>query len=312
MKIPANRTWTNIQDSDVYGSLNGSFGLDLNTNKGSTRLWPRMVVGTDDITDLGVPVGFERFNSGGAGFWTVAGGYVFKSASVDASAVFVKDAQSGTPNNVCSSDTADIRFFRSANKLVVTSENDIYYNSGSSAWSDVTGTPLTGGSVHMMTEFDEHMYITEEMKKIWSVDTSMTLATTGTRTFKLDTYTSSNIGLFITTIERTSDKIWIFTVNGAVGQVGRVFTWDGVTQDTPDTEEGYILDSAGVMAAVIIADVPFIINTEGRFQNFNGGTFVDLPNGKLPIRNDKYLKNTISTINNRWIHPKKWADCSAR
>lgn len=94
IRLPKNKTWTKDQDSDSIGSLVSTFNIDVTTNKGDTRVSPRMKIGTDDIADLGVATNFIRFNSTSLGFWTTAGSYVFKTTSVDASAAFAKDAQS--------------------------------------------------------------------------------------------------------------------------------------------------------------------------------------------------------------------------
>lgn len=304
MRIPGQSGWRKNQDSDAEGSFIGGMNLDLTTNKPHIRVSPRMKIGTDDIANLGVAVGFERFNSTAAGFWTVAGARVFKTTSEDASAAFVQDAQTGTPT-ACSSDTSDIMFFRKASMLVVTTQADIYYNAGAGSWSDVTGTPLTSGTLHMMTQYGNRGYVTEEYKRIWSFNTSMVLESTpgNPNTFELDTYNSNNVGLFFSKIMGASNTIWLFTINAAVGQPARVFTWDGVTANTPTNSQGYILDSGGVWAAVLVNDTPYIINTEARLQVLSAQTFVDVPNGRLPFDTKKFLKNAFASVNTRPVHP---------
>ncbi len=305
MQIPLNGQWTQNPDSDRDGTLKSSFNLDLSTNKKHTRVSPRMKITTDGISNLGTAVGFSRFNNGGGenGFFTVAGDRVFCTTSVDPSAVFA--ASSGTATSH-SSDSADIKFFRAANKLVTSMETTFSSSSGS-GWSTVAGPNLNAGTPHMMTEYGNKLYCTDNYKYIISLDTALTvtLATVSTtaNTFTLNTLSTSNIGLCFSQILAAPSTIWLFTINFAIGLPARVFTWDGVTASTPSNSQGYVLDSGGVLAAILIGDTPYIMNTEARLQYFNGGTFIDVPNGRLPINRNKYLKNSFSSRNDRWIHP---------
>lgn len=301
MQLPVNGKWTQNPDSDRDGSLKSSFNLDLNTNKKHTRVSPRMIITTDGISNLGTAVGFSRFNGGSGenGFFTVAGDRVFSSNAVDASATFAASSGSATTH---SSDTADIKFFGAANKLVTSMQTTFQSNNGS-GWTAVSGTNLTSGTPHMMTEYGNRMYCTDDFKKVISLDTSMNTTLSGTYTFTLNSLSSSNVGLAFSQILGAKSAIWLFTINYALGLPARVFLWDGVTDSTPLNSQGYILDSGGVWCAILINDTPYIINTEGRLQYFAGETFVDVENGRLPIDKNKFLKNSFSGVNNRPIHP---------
>lgn len=309
MKIPYNNKWTQESDSDVASSvtlnntLNTSFNLDLSTNKGATRISPRTTITTDDITNLGIASGFIRFNAGTAGFYTIAGDRIFNTAGIDPSLAF---ADSSTGNTGGSSDTSDIIHFKKANMLVASqggsSSSLVYYNG---SWNSYSTLSMTGGTVHMMCEFDERLYVTENYKKIYSVNSSIAdPATSGTNTFSLGTLDANNVGLRLVDILSTSDRIWILTATSQYGSPAIIYDWDGVTADTPNTEEGYILDSSAVMCGIVKDDTLYIINAEAELLVFNGGTFVRVNNGKLPVNPSKYLKNTFSSVNNRWIHPR--------
>lgn len=299
--LPGANGWTKNQDSDKYGSFIGGMNLDLTTNKPHLRISPRMKITTDDIANLGVAVGFERFNlgSGHSGFVTIAGDRFFDNSSSDASATFAATAASLTS---FSSDTADIMFFRKANKLVGSAQATLQWHDGSN-FSDA-GT-LGSGTVHMMTQYGLRGYVTDSFKSVLSFNTSLSLtAASNPNTFTLDTYSSNNVGLFFSDILGASNTIWLFTINGAIGQPARVFTWDGATQDTPTNSQGYILDSNGVWAALLVNDTPYIINTEARLQVLSAQTFVDVENGRLPFDPNKFLKNAITSVNNRPVHPR--------
>ncbi len=301
--FPGPSGWIKNQDSDTLSTFVGGFNLDLTKNKTNVRVSPRMKIGTNDIANLGVAVGFERFNGGSGqnGIFTVAGDRVFSTSSTDASATFAESSGTGTSH---SSDSADIMFFKAANLLVTTMQTTLQSHNGTS-WSTVAGSPLVGGPVHMLTQYGLRGYVISDRKDIISFDTSMNTTATGNpNTFVLGALSSNNVGLTFSDILAAQSFIWLFTINGAVGQPGRVYTWDGATQNTPINGQGYILDSGGVWAAVLINDNPVIINTEGRLQMFNGGTFQDVPNGRLPFNKDKFLKNAFSSVNDRPIHPR--------
>ncbi len=302
MKIPTNNQWTQDPDSDIFGDLQWAFNLDLSLNKGHTTVSPRMVIGTDNISNLGIPIGFERFNGGSGqnGFFCVAGDRAFSSNGVDASAVFAVSSGSATTH---SADTADIMFFRKANLLVTSMQTTLQSQNGTS-WSSVGGTPLVSGTPHVMTEYANRGYVTDNYKTVISFDTSMNTTAAGNpNTFSLGTLNLNSIGLMFTKILGAADRIWLFTLNLAVGQPARTYSWDGATQDTPIVGQGYVMDSGGVLAAVLIDDSPFVMNVEGRLQEFNGGSFVDVENGRLPFDRRKFLQNSFSSVNDRWIHP---------
>src|SRR3990167_8443086 len=141
IKLPPNSKWTQHNRSDVFGSVLSSWNLDLTTNEGKLRTSPRCVITTDDITNLGVAIGFERFNGDENGFFTVAGDRVFSTTSIDAAAAFVESSGTATTH---SSDTADIMFFRKANRLVSSLQTSLQSHAGGSggSWGTVGGTPL--------------------------------------------------------------------------------------------------------------------------------------------------------------------------
>lgn len=298
MKIPPNNQWTQNAQSDVLGSLGKHFNLDLSTNKGATRISPRTLITTDDITNLGVACGFVRFNAGTNGYYCVAGDRVFNTASVDPSVAFA-DSSSGLTGG--SDDTSDIIFFSKANTLAVSANTFVEYFT--SVWASV-GTPtLTTGTVHMMCEYASRLYVTDNYKKIVSYNTSMSGTATGNpNTFLLGTLSADNIGIRLVDIIAASDGIWILTATSQYGEPAKIYKWDGATQDDPDDE--FVLDTSGVMCGAVKDDTLYIINSEAELMVHNGGTFVRVPNGKLPVNPSKYLKNTFSSTNNRWIHPR--------
>ena len=299
IKIPGQFGWRQNNESDRLGSIWSSFNLDL-INEGKLRVSPRSKITTDDITNLGVAIGFERFNGEANGFYTVAGDRAFETASVDASVAF--SASNGATTH--SADTADIMFFVKANRLVTSMQTTLQSHNGGAggAWASVAGSPLVSGTVHMLAQYGNRGYVTDNYKTVISFDTSMNTTATGNpNTFSLGTLDTNNIGLRFSKILAGSDRIWLFTVNGALGRPCSTFAWNGATQDDPIAE--YVHEHGGVLAAILINNIPYVMTIEGFLESFNGGTFVKVSNSRLPIDKNKYLKNTFSALNDRWIHP---------
>jgi len=301
IKIPADNKWTQNNDSDLLGSISKSLNIDLFTNKSALRVSPRMKITTDDITNLGVSSGFVIFNAFdvGNGIYTVSGDRIFNSNSFDGEVAFVETASSPTTG---SDNSSDIIYFQKANRLVVSLEHSVVSLNTSGSFATVAGNPLTGGNPHMMCEYANRLYCSNYFKQVVSFDTSMNITLTGNpNTFLIGTLDENLLGLFISDITTVSDGIWIFTIGAHSGQNSIAYKWDGVTQDDPDAT--YLLDSGGILSSIVRNDVPYVMNAEGELMYFNGGTFVRMPNGRLPIKRDKYLKNSFSSVNNRWIHP---------
>jgi hypothetical protein len=300
IKIPGQFGWRQHNRSDRLGSIWSSWNVDITSNEGGLRITPRGEITTNDIANLGVAIGFERFNGETNGFSTVAGDRVFETSSVSAAAAFA--ASNGATTH--SSDTADIMFFRRANRLVTSLQTSLQSHNGGAggSWSTVGSSPLTSGSVHMLAQYALRGYVSNNHKTVISFDTSMnTTAAGNANTFSLGTLDNNNIGLIFSKILAASNRLWLFTINLAIGQPCSTLAWDGATQDDPIAE--YVHQHGGVLAATLVHDVPYLMTVEGFLESFNGGTFTKVPHSRLPINPNKYLKNSFSSLNDRWIHP---------
>lgn len=307
IKLPQKR-WSQNNRSDTKGDLWSSWNLDTLSNEDKLRVAVRTIVTTDDITDLGVPVGFQTFTDNNAGIqyaWAVAGSYVFRTNILNGyTGAFAKDSSTGTPTN-CSSDTSDIASFGKT-FMVVTVPDDIFrYNPATGQWND-GANELTSGTVHMLCVYGTRFYVTDENTKIKSFTPA---AYAGITTSGSNTLNLANKGwnvTSITSIRPASDGIWVFTINQSEDGCW-VFKWDGAKADDPNS--AYLIpDASGILAGIIKSDVPWVIDNNAQLRVFNGQTFVKtedmgLANGRLPVRNAKFLKNPLSASNDRWIHP---------
>lgn len=318
-RFPKGSKWTQNNRSDVKGDIVSSFNIDTQSNEGKLRVSPRAIITTDDITDLGVAVGFKTFTSDAQYVFAPAGSYIFRVALADGyQTAFSKEP---SQNLGTSSDVSDIVNYGKT-FLLVSYNTTIYFMDTSNNWAtvkyDANGTPtaitLTGGVLHMLCNYAARIYVTEANTKIWSIDATTSFSTnTDTNDVWVESGSYSlnlaNKGwdvTLISTIRECSDGIWVFTINQAENGCW-VFKWDGAKANDPN-EAFLIPDASGILAAVIRSDVPWVIDNNAQLRVFNGKTFVKteemgLASGKLPVKNAKFLKNPLSAVNDRWIHP---------
>jgi len=289
--VSGGRLWEQNNRSDVVGSLFSSFNLNLTEQLGKTKVSPRMVITTNGITDFGTPVAFKEYLSN---LYTIAGNYIFRAAGGNLETAFVKDAQTNSPGNSFSSDISDLEVFN--NRLyAVGSGSASFWRLDTTTWTGLSSLSVSVNSKMLNFLKLNRLYIVTTNQQIISMDTGESFATSGSNSFLI-----KNKDLVITSLVQTSNLLWILTFNQQNGQ-GYVYSWDGATADTPT--DIHPLDSRGALAGIVKDGVLYIIDMDGKLQYFNGQAFVLAPNGRLPIKQFKYLKNPNTLLNNRWIHP---------
>lgn len=291
--IPKDNKWVQTNRSDIFGSLLGSFNLDLTKNVGKTRA-NRMLMTTTQTTNTSltaVPVGFKVFDDvGGAPkIWTVSGSFVHHNINDTTISPFIKDATASSPTD-CDSTMSDIEIFvpsgSSTPRLYVTSDAGLSQNSAGT-WAT---NNFAGGGPWMMTVFGPRLYIAVGgLGQIYST-TNGTSIDTPTTTGTLDLN-----GARITFIRAASNRIWIGTM--ATSGKGYIYEWDGASAQTT---RSYRLEAQGAISCVIKDDVPWIVDSNGRLMVYYSGTFKEM--ARLPL-NDKFLLNATAITNNRFIHP---------
>lgn len=321
--IPNNRQWVSSGQSDTAGSLWSSFNLNLTEKPNSTLISPRTIITTNDITDLGIPVAFRTFTDQNAGIqysWCVAGQYLFNmNLGSGYQTAFAKVGTAGAPtagtNTETSSDLSDLINVGKLYLVVSTRTRMDFMTASTGVWINVQydsgGTPtvvtLTDGFVHLLEVFGGRVYVTDNNTQVRSVaandlnsaSASNTLTTTGSNFLDLALVgAGSDPVTSISCMRRDSTGIWLGTINQSEDGCF-MYKYDGNT-----TVSRYVVpDASGVMAIIIKNDSPLIIDNNGRLFYFNGGSFIEKPNGRLPVKNSKYLKNSLSAVNDRWIHP---------
>lgn len=300
-KIPPDGQWVQNNKSDRLGVLAGSFNIDLKSNLGNLRVSPRTIINTDDISGLGVPESFVTFTDSNGStqyFWCVAGASIFRATTTNGYiTAFTVDTSTNTPTTVAG--ISDLATFGANAWMVTTSGTTVYrFNPSTSTWNAGSST-LGAGTAHILCVYGTKFYVTNNNTQVYSFTPANYNSITTSGTGTIDLSLSGLPVSIITSIREVTDGIWIFTLNQNENGC-YAFKWDG---DTANVARSYLIpDSSGIMASVIKDNTPWVIDNNARLLYFNGGSFVEAPNGRLPVKYAKYLKNSVSGTNNRWIH----------
>lgn len=295
---PLNKTFIQSNISDVLGSLQNSFNIDLQENYGKIRLGKRMIIGSSvsDSSSMYCAVAFAYHNSR---IYSIVG---------NNSSTGKMTYQTGLQNNVQDDNSSnaptdmDTRYsdmvIGSNGYLYVSSGSKLYECNDSGAWNATTRSVSTGA--HPLTSFAGRIYIMNTQNLIVSADISTgsfgVLSTVGNSySVRLGLDTDANT---ITCMRSSASRIWIATINKKGGK-GYIHEWDG--QSTLVTKS-YRLESSGVLAMVIKDEVPYCIDTNGDLLYWNGGAFTKLTGFYRKNRKTK-LYNPTATLNQRFIHP---------
>lgn len=203
-----------------------------------------------------------------------------------------KDASSGTPGVLYQD--SDLKTFNQ--NLITVDQNFITrYNPGTATWGSIH-TFGTSGQAHLLENHAAWLYFTFDEYKVGRINSSFTVATTGTGTF------DPNLpGYSISFIKSDGNRLWIGYMNvlGGNDQTTLIVTWDGSTENTASTT--YKINSRGVLAGCIVDGVPHVIDSNGRLLAFTGSFFQEV--AKLPLKASEYLYGTGSKFNQRAVHP---------
>jgi len=301
--IPNQQTKTFVQSntSDVLGTMQNSFNIDLQENVGKMRVGKRLIPQTDDSlisASMYCPIAFAYFKvSSNEYIYSLVGnetstGYTCRQIGLQNNAS--QDTTTNAPANIYGGSDMLVA---SNGYLYVTGLDKLYEHDGTN-WSATTrALNSSSNQVHMMTNFNSRIYVTDNGSLIKSCAASTTMGaivSTGAYTLQLGN-TETN---YITWLRASASRIWIGTVNRAGGK-GRVYSWDGVSE-IPTAS--YRLESSGALSCVIKDDIPYIVDTNGDLLAFNGGNFQKLTGFYRKNRKTKLAFPAISR-NRRFIHP---------
>lgn len=311
--IPNNQTKQIVQlgTTDVLGTLESSFGIDLAENVGKIRIAKRMIVSTSsadagtNMDKLYYPVAFgvhqdvSTYKIYSLGGGTSGNGRIFKSSGTDLTGNLVVDTSSNAPTDI---DSRYSDMVTGSNGNLYATSEDTIYECAAGAWSATTRS-LSTGSPHMLTVYAQRLYVTTLGSQILSCDISGssfgTLATVGSSYTLKFSNTDAN---YITWIRAVSNGIWIGTINKTGGK-GNIYFWDG---QSTQTSKSYRLESSGTVSCVIKDDIPYIMDAMGSMLVFNGGAFQKI--AQLPKESRLHLQNPLASSNIRYVHPNGMAN----
>lgn len=301
--IPKSVPYRQINDGDIYGSLNTTFNMDFEKFRGQVLPSTRVTL-TDTSTDIACAFAGDWTSTvnglSSKRYWTVNGSQVQQTSSVFGT--WSNDSASGGPSNL-DPESADIIIFNDLLWVVGdTSTQNIYNRTATGTWTEVTSYSVGGAGSSLgldplcLVDYADRLYIAGRAgKRIYSLATPYTTVTNdGSYTF--DLAGTSQGTLEITCARAASDGIWFGTLNTSSGRAS-MFKWDGVTENTADAS--YKIDAKAVLAMTIKDDRPYIITSKGSLQTFNGSFFEEI--AQLPME-DERLINFDGTDGDRFIH----------
>lgn len=301
---PQTKTFVQSNTSDVLGTMQNSFNIDLQENVGKMRVGKRMVIGStvSDVASMYCPVAFAyAYKSGGNKIFSLCGNNNSTGKVATQTGLHNNAGEDNTANAPADIDTRYSDMMVASNGyLYATSNDSLYEMDGNGNWSATPYTSLATSTTHMLTGYAGRLYVTNLYNTILSVDIS-----TGARGAFTSIGSPYNLRLgldseanTITFIRSSASRIWIGTINRRGGK-GYVHEWDG--QATIVTKS-YRLESSGALSCVIKDEIPYIVDTNGDLLSFNGGTFQKLTGFYRKNRKRKLI-NPLSSWNDRFIHP---------
>lgn len=270
---------------DTQGNLWSTYNIDVTKNLGRVRTTRcQNVFNVDDDAQLTSNTAFAFFDWANSDtVFAAYNGAVFWGGN-EPTDPFVQDALTNTPT-ATSGTRGDMKTFNG--KLYVTTATKLKsLTSGAAAWVDVTLPPgtLTTGT-HQLCVYGDRLYIVDQYKKVYSMNTSETVIDTGSYTLDLSWFNGH-----ISWIVPGSNRIWIgFTKND--GTRGLVFEWDGQSENI--WSKNYVIEAQGSAGCAIWNDIPYVLDIEGRLLAFNGSNFEEV--ARLPILQYDVLQSDYAT-----------------
>lgn len=290
-RIPAGTIPKQNNYGDSYGDFIESFNIDLTANYGAFRTTrTKLVTSSLTVPQIDRVVGFAFYNGS---YYGVTEDVVLKADTYPSDS-FAVDTSSNAPSVQLKALYSDIEVFNNA--MYVSGSDEIFKLSGST-WSTPVTTQLTGLRPHLLKAYglgdNARLYVTDDYYKVHSVSSADAISATGSYTLDL----KLNNEWVITMLESGDNALWIGLLNEETG-AGLIVEWDGVTENV--VNRYFELDN-GIVAGVVLDNVPYAIDTRGRLLRYNGTSFEEIDRFNL---RRKYLMSGAGNIaNNRFIHP---------
>lgn len=297
MKIPSNNKWTQINDGDIFGTLNESYQLNfdkLGKLKGAKK--PFAIYSSDSDANFKYAMSILYFDSA---YQVVTSDAIF---SFDLQAGAITQNTTYSPSTTLSSDSLIFRDSGGTDQMIVTIDDNFCRWNGVGTVSYTLGS-LTSGVPHPLCIFESQV--------------TYKLAIGNGNTVKLfdNAWSASSTVLtlpaqyVVTTLAYRNSYLYVGTKN-IYGDEAKVFLWDGATANADyevpiggswvfslvpyNTTVAAIIDSGQLLQitgnqAVQIGALPVYYNPDAIWANSSGLTL----NGKVFHRGMKVWKNRI-------------------
>lgn len=290
-RIPASTIPKQNNYGDSYGDFIESFNIDLTSNYGAFRATrTKLVTSASTVPEIDRVIGFAFYNED---YYAVTENVMLKANSYPSDS-FAVDNSANAPSGELSVLYSDIEVFN--NSMYVTGSNEIFKLSGST-WSTPVTTQLTSSRPHLLKAYglgnNARLYVTDDYYKIHSVSTADAISATGAYTLDLKL---SNEWV-ITMLEAGDNAIWVGLLNEETG-AGLIAEWDGVTENV--VNRYFELDN-GIVAGVVMDNVPYAVDTRGRLLQYNGVSFGEID--RFSLKRQYLMRGAGSITNSRFIHP---------
>jgi len=142
--------------------------------------------------------------------------------------------------------------------------------------------------------------VTDNSDEIHTVNSSNVYSSTGTGTIN----TLNLNGYAITVLMTGSDRVWFACSpvgDNGQAQVSWVYEWDGEQEN--NILRKYPVQTQGILAGVMVNEVPHLLDVRGRLLAFRGADFAEI--ARFPLGQDELLWGVGQAIlRNRAVHPR--------
>lgn len=306
MKYPfpnQNKTYLQNNRTNIFpiGNLWSTFSIDLETNLGALRIFPRMRLVDSSITNIdqmGCPVAFRWFDTL---IWAICDTRILHNTGEPDDTPWTDDASTGFEQDY-SADESDFEIF---NGTLCSTTTDALMSKAANGTGGGTWTArdtLNSSSQHVMTYFKkfDRLYYANQSDNVLSIDTSWVTADPGAD-YAISLSPGSTVEYTITSLKASPDYIWIGTLNLlSNGEPGKLCQWDGLSAQITDEFRSY--NSEGIMAIAIDPEtnVPYTMDTNGVLCYWTGSGLKEV--ARLPVPYGRNMYNIADTDAERFIH----------
>lgn len=315
--IPNNGELKQTNRGDIFGNINHTQNIDLQTNRGRIRVSPRLIVAVKDddasITGMGVPIAFcthdvsstKQYYAAtgiGTGIGTAGTGRLFRSDDTDFNSDWDNDGTANTPTDI-HLDYSDMINWRDSLVVSTFTLTTSHLKRLTGTWDTAyhTTTSFTfetaGGPKVLCEGFNGNLYVgdDDEVSYITPAGAAVQPANQGTLNF--------NGQYRVTWIRSGSDRLWIglMSFDSNVGTKGFVAEWN--TSGTA-ADRIYDINAPCALSCTLVDDIPYIIDAYGVLRKFDGTGFREV--ARLPVANERIEMPGIfnDLTNSRWIHQR--------